>query len=420
MERHARRRTGVEVLGMALLIVCLIQSLGLAQEVALPGPQPGKTWPWVYNHIYQVVNAHHATPAELRAIEANLLKIVDLLKSTPMLNPPMGFDVRYTGTLLDPDPDFEKRITAMPYWLEFAFMDYLTSPSNSERHGTFPDRGLEIFINNPNKLMHGSTAPDRGFTQHLWTDKEGEFWIEPPSDDLQGYRLYRIHDVLAVTRAGASVWRPVPLGRFLPVYLAEKKKGAADAERRLASARKAYDDLTSPESEARHQKTVEAAKASGRNADAEVLRLEKIRRRHVEDAKAETQLNPSNPKHTWYFAPKQALADAEALASSFDAAGLKAPACITGNVFSAALWEYRLVPDGSTGCHRIVEPNLTLFDNRLPRTAMQLIIVRGVASCEHELRSLEKHAVVYPGGCPGTVKLASQFDWQKLEALLGK
>jgi hypothetical protein len=409
----------IAMAGVALCLGLLTAS-GSAQSPSSIAREPGKIWPWVYNHIADAVANERATPADLKAVEAHLLEIVGLLKATPMLNPPMGFEVRYTGTLMDPDPDYVKRITAMRYWLEFAFMDYL-NPANPPGHrGVFPNRGLNFFINDLDRLATGSTDSRLSFTERSWTDTEGQIWIEPPSDELGGLRFYRIHDALAVTRNGAAAWRPVKVGRFLPLYLTDKKKGASSAEGRLATAKRAYDEVTSAGAEARHQKEIEAAR-SGKNADMEVRRLELIRRRRIEDAKAEMTLNPSNPKHQWYYAPKRALADAEALAASLDEAGRQALACIAGNTWGKDAWESRLVPDGTAGCHRIVRPNLGLFDNTLPRTAMQLIVVTGIASCERDLKSsIGKQELLYPGGCGGTVKLAGQFDWQKLAALLGR
>jgi hypothetical protein len=334
----------------------------------------------------------------------------------------MGFDMRYTGTLMDPDPDFGKRITAIPYDIEVAFIDYVRDAKGRPTGGQYPSHGLEIFVNDPSRMM-GSAGNTKTFQQHAWTDKDGQFWIDPPFDEYKGLRFYRMHDLIAVTRDGALTMRPVPVSRFLPVYLDAKRKAAASAEDRLASAKRAYESVTSPEAEAKHQKEIAAAR-SGTNADQEVRRLEKIRQRRIEDAKAEMTLNPANPKHKWYFAPRQDLADAEALASSLTGEGRKAPACITGNTWDAQVSDYQLVADGTSGCHRIVEPNLGLFDNTLPRTAIQLIVVKGVAHCEKllnegtpDMRMLER---MDAGGCQGTVKLADQLDWQKLVALIGK
>ena len=191
-----------EVAGIAIC-VCLLTAIGHAQRPPAAAREPGKVWPWTFNHIPQYIADQHASAADLKAIEANLQKIVSLINATPMLSPPMGFDVRFTGTLDGPDPDFARRVTAMSYWLEFAFMDYLPSKSNQARHGTFPNHGLSFHINDPYKLMHGSTANDRSFSQRWWKDTDGEFWIEPPSEEFQGMRIYRIHDIIAVTRDGA-------------------------------------------------------------------------------------------------------------------------------------------------------------------------------------------------------------------------
>jgi hypothetical protein len=131
-------------------------------------------------------------------------------------------------------------------------------------------------------------------------------------------------------------------------------------------------------------------------------------------------LTPANPKHQWYYAPKQALATAESLAASLGEADRKAPACITGNTNRAEPWQYTLVPDGTAACHRIVEPNLGLFDNKLPRTAIQLVVVKDFKVCLDIMKGTSQIDRSYPGGCPGTVKLAGELDWQRLVALFGR
>ncbi|MEI6667775.1 MAG: hypothetical protein WCP29_06430 [Acidobacteriota bacterium] len=399
-------------------LLCLLLTSGNAQTQTARPMDPGKTWPWVYNHIPMTVAAHHATPAELKAVESNLIKIADLFKATPMMNPILGFDMRYTGTLLDPNPDIPKSVAAMPYNLEVAFLDFLLDQSGRPTGKTFPNHGLEVYINDPYRLM-GSTGNTLDFQQRWWTDKEGQFWIDPPSDLFKGLRFYRIHDAIAITRDGAPLLRPVPVSRFLPFYVTAKKKAADSAEDRLASAKRAYDGVTSPEAEARHQKELDAARTS-KNGDAEVRRLEKIRQRKIDDARAEMTLNPSNPKHQWYFAAKQAAVDAEALAASLTGDSRKAPACITGNTLHAQESEYRLVPDGTAGCRRIVEPDLSLFSNTRPRTAIQMIVVKGLESCERMLKDGSADDKAFPGGCPGTVKLADQLDWEKLSGLISR
>jgi hypothetical protein len=402
-----------------LLCACLVPVAGLAQTPTSPPPGPGKTWPWVFNHIPDVVSSQRVTAAELKAVEANFLKLIEIFNSAPMLSPPIGFDIRFTGTLGGPDPDYAARITALPYWLEFAFMDYLFDKTGRVRTGTFPHHGFDLFINDPDKLMTGSTVPIKSFDQRWWKDKDGAYWIEPPSDQFHGLPFYRIHDMIVIARGGTPLWNPVTVGRYLVQYLAERKKAASSADDHLESLRRAYRDVTSPEAEARHQKEIDAARAS-KNAEQEVRRLETIRRRRIEDARAEMTLNQANPRHQWYFAPKQAWADAEALSASLDETGRRAPACITGNVLFAQSSEYKLVPDGSPGCHRLVEPNPGIFDGRLPRTAIQLIIVKGLARCESTMMGPDAAERAFPGGCPGAVKLGSQLDWQKLAALVGK
>jgi hypothetical protein len=406
------------VLTGTVLWVCLVAASVAAQDAA-PPLVPGRIMPWTFSRSARNIADYKATPADMTAIEANMLKLVDVLESTRLLSPPMGYDIRFTGTLNPLDPSIAKKVTALSYTLDFAFLDYLLSPTNPGFRTPFANQGLSFHVNDPYRTLDASGFRDPTFMRKSWSDEDGEFWIEPPSNDFNGFRFYRAYDMLAIIRGGASMWKPVTTERFLGKYLEEKRSDAAQGEARLAAARKTYDNATGAEMSARRQKDVEAARAR-KNGDAEARRLEEMYRRTLGELKAQSSPNRTNPNDIWYFGPQQALADAEAMAASLSGAARSAPACVTGYQVSTPRWDFRLVADGTQGCRRIVEVDPGLFDNNLPRTAMQVIVVGNLAACEQILTGPDEIARSWPGGCKGTVELARQLDWQKLAALLGK
>jgi hypothetical protein len=404
------------VLAGVFALLCAWPSVGSAQGAAPIAPDPGRFWDWEYNHIRQVVADTRATPADLRAVEANMLKIVDLLKATLPMSPPRGYDIQFSGTLLGIDPDYAGRVTALGYEMTFHFMQYL---SGQGRGPVFPGHGLRFRVNDLDWMLRSGTPHGKAFVHRQWTDKSGMVLIEPPSDEFMGFRDYREIDRLPITRPGTSLWTPVRLDRFLAALVADLKKDAAAAESRLDVAKKRYDQAVSAETLAKHQKELDAARA-GTGGEAQARHLEAMFRREAEDAKAEATVSSANPKHRWYFGPRKALENAEAQLASLDAEGRKATACVTNNVFGAESWELKLVPDDTPGCHRIVEPNVGLYDNKLPRTAIQFIIVSGLGECEEILKSGNKAELDLVGGCTGTVAVARQLDWQKLVGLLAR
>jgi hypothetical protein len=406
------------VLSGTALWVCLLAASVAAQDAA-PPLVPGRILPWTFSRSARNIADYKAAAADMTAIEANMLKLVDLLKSTRLLSPPKGYDVRFTGTLNPLDPSISKKVTAISYTLDFAFLDYLQSPSNPAYKTPFANQGLSFHVNDPYRTLDASGFRDPTFMRKSWSDQDGEFWIEPPSADFNGFHFYRAYDMLAITRGGAPVWKPVKAGRFLVKYLEEKRKDAEQAEARLTAARKSYESATSAEAQTRRRTEIEAARAR-KSGEVDARRLEEMNRQSVESLKAEASPSRTNPSHMWYFGPKQTLAEAEAMAASLTATAQNAPACVTGYEVSARRWEFKLVPDGTTGCRRIVEVDAGLFDNSLPRTAMQVIVVGNLAACEQILAGPNEIDRSWPGGCKGTLELARQLDWQKLAALLGR
>jgi hypothetical protein len=408
---------------MRIVLVGMIAMLGVwpgaasAQRALLgdPASEPaaGRFWPWEYNHIRQVVADTRATPADLKAVEANMLRVVDLLKATSPMSPPKGYDIQFSGTLLGIDPDYTGRVTALGYEVVFHFMQYLGGGA------AFPGHGLRFRVNDLDWMLRSGIPNGKAFVHRRWTDKGGLLLIEPPSDEFNGFRDYRELDLLPITRPGASVWNPVRVDRFLAAFVADLTIDAAAAQSRLDAAKKRYDQEVSAETVAKHQKEVDAARA-GSGGEAQARHLEAMFRRMAEDARAEATVSPTNAKHRWYFGPKKALEDAQARLASLDADGRKATACVTNNVAGAERWELQLVPEDAAGCRRVVEPNMGLYDNKLPRTAIQFVIVSGLGECEQILKSGNKAEFDLVGGCRGTVEVARQLDWQKLVDMLAR
>ncbi len=256
--------------GTALLVSLLAASV-LTQEAASPR-EPGRIVRFVFIRSSRFIADNHATPAELMAIEANLLNVADLLKATRLLSPPMGYDIRFTGTLNPPDPAIAKTVTTIAYSLEFSFLDYLRSPTSPAFRTPFANQGLKFCINDPYRILRGSSFRDSTIPLPSWSEDKGEPWLDPPSEDLKGVRFARVCDMVAITKAAAPLLTTVATDRFLGTYLAEKRKDAQVAEIRLTAIKRTYDVLQSAETQAERQKDIEAARAR-KNGEVEARRL---------------------------------------------------------------------------------------------------------------------------------------------------
>jgi hypothetical protein len=199
-----------------------------------------------------------------------------------------------------------------------------------------------------------------------WEDERGDLYLEPKvTGQVGGFPMY--NDLLVVARPGESIWAPVPVERFARVLAGALKSDAEDAEKR------------------RGQST--------------------------------TAPDPSQPKDVqWYFGPVGAYKDVQAVVAGLDAAGRGAPACVIGTE-TPERWKMKIVPDGTAGCRRVVEANLGLFKQALPRTAIQLITVENIDWCRREVASRKEKTV---GDCAANLEVVRQLDWQRVAGLLEK
>lgn len=111
-----------------------------------------------------------------------------------------------------------------------------------------------------------------------------------------------------------------------------------------------------------------------------------------------------------------ALAAAEAALASLDAAGRKAPACVTG-ADRPGLTGLALVPAGTAGCRPIVQANLAILRPKLPRGAIQLITVENINRCREILKNEAKERAS-PGDCNANLEVVRQIDWKQVAALI--
>ncbi len=388
---------------------------GETASVTFLAGHPGKILPWSLQRERFVVMDMRATAAELKALEANLRKVVEVVMRAPLLDPPAGFDVRTRATLGDIESIEERKAhlaRGLPLLgdVSFGFPSYfvLGKPpraGDAEPGPVFKEDELHC------TLRLGFNSPPVPGT--AYEDGEGTFLQEPKKDgEIGGRPVYG--DMLVIVPPGTTIWVPVPTRRVLAHLLPEYRKAVESAVSGSASARRTAEAVLAPEAMARRRaQEAEARAKGGAGAEQNARHLEVMNRRYEEDARkallaATSDRNLGERTRTYE--------EARALLASGNAAVLDAPACAVIPK-SSGRFDWVLVPDATPGCTRFVTPNPGLRNPKLPRSSLQIIHVAGITRSTRELRAAPPMRED-PGDCVATTKLIRQVDWSSLAALL--
>jgi len=254
---------------------------------------------------------------------------------------------------------------------------------------------------------------DMAFSWHHWEDKEGRFYELPEtSREIAGFPV--IGGFLFV-----SPLEKPPL--FIPItreraqrWIIDNIKRQADADAAMqASARRQYDDFVSPAGLARRAKTIEDAAASQKkpeNQELERRHALAIDQRREQDLKAAATPKPGSPAARTL----ERRAQLESRLTSMSPEERRQPAWYKPHPEGARRLDYGdIVEAGSPGARPLVVPNPGLYDNSLPKTAMQLVSIPAAGYLESEFKK---------GNTVPTVRVPlavlEQMNWRAVAAML--
>jgi tetratricopeptide (TPR) repeat protein len=380
---------------------------------------PGKIRPWRFPtpSAYADINPKfRPSPAEVKAFEANVLRVVDVIKSEPMLNPPMGFELDLHGWLYSPED-----AAPLTGYVSFGAFGYFEERVRVKATGEIKSRpvtgdettGVDVEIN---RLEVNNLGAMR------WEDNQGQMFFDPfKLGEIAGYPVYGPGRLSAgnlfILRPGVDLFVPVRMDRFAKQWVVDRKKWADVAESVLASKRKEAEVVLSQEKRDSRRREIEAERAKGgAGVEQNVRRLEVIAKRVEDDARKVLDSGEQDPK---YRKPLQAYRDAQALAASLSPASAAGVPCFLNaeNSNDPAGDNLTLVPAGTPGCRRVVSYNPALVKPGVPRTAIQWLSVPSVTTCSEELRrgTTSRDDV---GGCLAAVRMLRALDWKRLAGLI--
>jgi hypothetical protein len=378
----------------ALIAACASVSLPAQGTYILDAP--GRWKPWTFTAYPDTVRKLGVRPADLKALEAHLLRLNAIIKNTVGFANPIGFSIETGGLLEAPlapnTAAFGPALTARPLPASLSFGPFGIMEFGGKRDDSGETQHIYFLVNQVGHPLFRDGSHRVPEFENVDTDVAR---LAPPQPDTYG--LPRYGDTLVLKTSAEPIWTAVTLAETLE-FAARGIERRLDGEREvLARVQKVYDDLLDPKK--REERMAQYRKIAPLQKDPAYL--EKMAKAEDQMARqADTLLPQIAAARAVVTRSEQELANAKAAAAELPAADTAAPACYA-SADPASLSRFRRAP--ATGCDPLVRPNWKVFNPALPRSAPQLLIVD--TAC---LRAQETPQWAH--GCTAIRKLLQTID----------
>lgn len=398
------------LLTVSLFIACLPAALAQPRNIA---DAPGRWKPWTFT-AYASTRAHlGARPADVKDVEAQLLRLNAIIKQTDGVTNPVGFSIQTSGVLAmaaersEPFPG-EPAFAAQPLptnlnFGAFPILEY-GSGAKAKREDGGETALLLLFVNQvslPLFADHDRRVPE---FEKLDTDVVR---LAKPQSDLFGLPRYG-SDAIVIKKTDAPIWTAVSMAQALELVARSIDQRLADQRDTVARLQASYDDRTDPAK--RERRMAEYRQVAKLNPDKTFL--DQMAKAEDELARTAGELLPHIARAKEAAAKiEQERADANAMAAGLSAADKAAPACYAGGGGGPAVSRFQRAPQAA--CDPLVRPNWALFNPALPRSAPQLLVITRFERCLPPNPPSR-----YAGGCKANLRLLEAIDKAALRAWL--
>jgi hypothetical protein len=395
----------------------VIAGAALASPQTRSLPEAPGTWkPWKpFSATADARKGQGATPALVKAFEAELVALNAILRRAPAVAAPVGFSVETWGNLAGYRPSGfapgQPSGAALPLsgGLTFGAFPIFEYERNGKtiREDT-GETALQMFLVN----QIGRGVIDRGNVPE-WGAVDHDAFLQPlPQGEIAG--LPRYGDGLVIARDGASLWTPLSLRAALDLVAKARQADVESAQQSVDAQTARLAVVRDPAWRATRMKEAQQAAASMPNPDAFLKQVEESIK--VEEAMLVKEVSPSAGSGKLLADARASLAEVtgwiDALAPAEQAAG----ACYAARA-TALREKFRTVP--SAGCQPLARPNYAYFDKALPRSAPQVVIITPVARCFDTADRNNRDAnSPSPAGCRANRALIESLDKAALKAWL--
>ena len=392
------------------LLVSLVAFAGFARPAsAQPNylvDQPGTWKPWRFTATPATRKERAASPADVKAFEAELLRLQAILRRAPGVAAPLGFSVETWGNL----HGYEAPVPGQPAGSTLPLAGALS-------FGAFPifeyERGgktvradtgeTELMLFHVNEVQPWLIM---GARVDAWNDFDTDAFLMPRSSgDVHGFPRYG--DVIVIKKSPAPIWAPVSLEDALRITVAVQQRDLGQRKEAVERCRAQLDEQRDPVKRAARREEYKKSAQSMPDGPAFLASMEAVERER--DASLAKELSPEGGVMKAFLAAERVLADTRAWAESLSPDARTAQACYA--VRAGSLRE-RFRNGVAEGCVPIVRPNWEYFSRALPRSAPQLVVVGGIARCFD--KAAESRGRNTAAGCPANLQLLRTLDKQSV------
>lgn len=397
--------------GLAIALGCVAAATQYPKYLV---DSPGVWKPWKgLTAIQSARKEQAATPALVKAFEAELLALNDIAKRAPGVTAPIGFSVETWGSLDGnvayqhaPGQPAPGGLPLMGSWAFGAFPIF-----EYERGGTIvrADTGetqLQYFVINQitRGLGESGTVTEFGQVDHdvfRQPVRHGEFAGLP-----------RYGDQLIIARDPERLWVPLTLRGALDIIVLARQQTMAERQETVDRMTKRLATLRDPAWRAARAKE-DQANAPNMPDPGQFLAQVAAARKIEEDTLAQ-DLSETGETGRALAEARRALDEVTSWVSELSSADQAAQACYAGDGVNLRA-RFRTVP--SAGCHPLARPNYGYFDKSVPRSAVQVVLIRGFERCFNTSDPSNRDAnSPGPSGCRANRALVETIDKDAIRA----
>lgn len=379
-------------------------------------PDAEGTWkPWKpFSANADARKEQAATPALVKAFEAELLALNAILRRAPAVASPLGFSVETWGHLAGyrpaesaPGPPAAARpLSGGLTFGAFPIFEYQRN-GKTIREDT-GETALQMFLVN----QIGRGVIDRGNVPE-WNPVDHDAFLQPlPQGEIAS--LPRYGNGLVIARDPASLWTPLSLRAALDL-VAKARQIEVDSSQESVDAQTArLAVVRDPAWRANRMKEAQQAAATMPKPDQFLTQIEESIR--IEEASLVKEVSPTAGSGKRLADARRSLAEVTGWIDALSPGEQAAATCYAAR--GTALREkFRTAP--SADCHPLVRPNYAYFNTALPRSAPQVLIITPIARCfdTADRHNLEANSPS-PAGCRANRALIESLDKAALKAWL--
>ena len=406
---RSRRRIGVLV-----FLAAVAAAVPVIPQSNRPENAPGTWKPW---KPFSASDApqQKATPALVKAFEAEMLALNAIARRAPGVASPVGFSVETWGWMGGyPRHEHAPGLPAvggLPLSGGFTFGAFPIF--DSERNGKMirSDTGetaLQQFLIN----QIGSGVIDSGYVQE-WMPIDHDAFLKPmPQGEIAG--LPRYGDGLVIARDPAALWTPLSQRAALDIVVKARQLAVEGLEESMSKYTERLAVVRDPAWRAKRMKEAQEAAKTMPNPQAFIKTIEESIR--IEEASLVKEMSPTAGTGKNLIDAKRALAEVTDWIAELSPAQQAAPSCYAAK---GTTLRTKFPTNAPAGCHPLVRPNYGYFNTALPRSAPQVLIITGIKRCFDTADKYNREAnSPSPAGCRANRALVETLDKAAVRAWL--